>query len=155
MTVREALLGYLREGQRTAHEPSGLVGIPEKQVADRLAHIAHSLRRKAERLRARVEVGRCRRNLDVEVAAVPGSGPSPAHVATIQSCGPRSRHKPRQVAVGHVDPPLSIHGKTLRRPEALPVVHDQPARGQALGRRAGPRGIAGAWHPIGSQFNRT
>lgn len=65
MTVREALLRYLREGPRTAHEPSGLVGIPEKQVADRLAHVARSLRPKAERLRARLEVGRCRRNLDV------------------------------------------------------------------------------------------
>jgi predicted Zn-ribbon and HTH transcriptional regulator len=51
ITVREALLRHLREGPRTAHELSGLVGIPEKQVADHLAHVARSLRRTAERLR--------------------------------------------------------------------------------------------------------
>ena len=57
MTVREALLRHLREGPRTAHELSGLVGIPEKQVADHLAHVARSLRRTAERLR--VEPAQC------------------------------------------------------------------------------------------------
>jgi predicted Zn-ribbon and HTH transcriptional regulator len=57
MTVREALLRHLREGPRTAHELSGLVGIPEKQVADHLAHVARSLRRTPERLR--VEPAQC------------------------------------------------------------------------------------------------
>jgi predicted Zn-ribbon and HTH transcriptional regulator len=57
ITVREALLRHLREGPRTAHELSGLVGIPEKQVADHLAHVARSLRRTAEQLR--VEPARC------------------------------------------------------------------------------------------------
>ena len=57
MTVREALLRHLREGPRTAHELSGLVGIPEKQVADHLVHVSRSLRRTAERLR--VEPARC------------------------------------------------------------------------------------------------
>jgi predicted Zn-ribbon and HTH transcriptional regulator len=57
VTVREALLRHLREGPRTAHELSGLVRIPEKQVADHLAHVARSLRPTAERLR--VEPARC------------------------------------------------------------------------------------------------
>jgi predicted Zn-ribbon and HTH transcriptional regulator len=57
ITVREALLRHLREGPRTAHELSGLVGIPEKQVADHLAHVARSLRRTPERLR--VEPAQC------------------------------------------------------------------------------------------------
>jgi predicted Zn-ribbon and HTH transcriptional regulator len=57
ITVREALLRHLREGPRTAHELSGLVGIPEKQVADHLAHVARSLRPTAERLH--VEPARC------------------------------------------------------------------------------------------------
>jgi len=57
ITVREALLRHLREGPRTAHEFSDLVGIPEKQVADHLAHVARSLRRTAERLR--MEPARC------------------------------------------------------------------------------------------------
>jgi predicted Zn-ribbon and HTH transcriptional regulator len=57
ITVREALLRQLREGLHTAHELSGLVGIPEKQVAEHLAHISRSLRRTAERLR--VEPAQC------------------------------------------------------------------------------------------------
>jgi predicted Zn-ribbon and HTH transcriptional regulator len=57
ITVREALLRHLREGPRTAHELSGLVGIPEKQVADPLAHVARSIRPTGERLR--VEPARC------------------------------------------------------------------------------------------------
>jgi predicted Zn-ribbon and HTH transcriptional regulator len=57
VTVRDALLRHLREGPRTARELSGLVGIPEKQVADHLAHVARSLRSTAERLR--VEPARC------------------------------------------------------------------------------------------------
>jgi transcriptional regulator len=57
ITVREALLRHLREGPHTAHELSGLVGIPEKQVADHLAHVARSLRPTAERLR--VEPAQC------------------------------------------------------------------------------------------------
>jgi transcriptional regulator len=57
MTVREALLRHLREGPRTAHELSGLVGIPEKQVADHLAHVSRSLKRTAERLH--VEPAQC------------------------------------------------------------------------------------------------
>jgi transcriptional regulator len=57
ITVREALLRHLREGPRTAHELSGLVGIPEKQVADHLAHVARSIRPTGERLR--VEPARC------------------------------------------------------------------------------------------------
>lgn len=57
VTVREALLRHLREGPRTAHELSALVGIPERHVADHLAHVARSLRPTAERLR--VEPARC------------------------------------------------------------------------------------------------
>jgi hypothetical protein len=57
ITVREALLRHIRKGPRTAHELSGLVGIPEKQVADHLAHVARSLRRTPERLR--VEPAQC------------------------------------------------------------------------------------------------
>jgi predicted Zn-ribbon and HTH transcriptional regulator len=57
VTIRAALVRHLREGQRTARELSGLVGIPEKQVADHLAHVARSLRPTPERLR--VEPARC------------------------------------------------------------------------------------------------
>jgi predicted Zn-ribbon and HTH transcriptional regulator len=57
ITAREALLRHLREGPRTAPELSGLVGIPEKQVADHLAHVARSLRPTPERLR--VEPAQC------------------------------------------------------------------------------------------------
>jgi len=57
ITVRAALLRHLREAPRTAHELSGLVGIPEKQVADHLAHVARSLRPTGERLR--VEPAQC------------------------------------------------------------------------------------------------
>ena len=57
VTVRAALLRHLRESPRTARELSGLVGIPEKQVADHLAHVARSLRPTSERLR--VEPAQC------------------------------------------------------------------------------------------------
>jgi predicted Zn-ribbon and HTH transcriptional regulator len=57
LTIRDAILRALREGPRTAHELSGLVGIAEKQVADHLAHVARSLRPTGERLR--VEPARC------------------------------------------------------------------------------------------------
>jgi transcriptional regulator len=75
ITVREALLRHLREGPGTAHELSGLVSIPEKQVADHLAHVACSLRRMVERLR--VEPAEC---LDCrQTAADPNEVPPSAH----------------------------------------------------------------------------
>lgn len=49
-TVRQTLAEALRGGEYSAHELSRLVGIPEKTVADHLAHLAQSLPRHGERL---------------------------------------------------------------------------------------------------------
>jgi transcriptional regulator len=49
-TVRTALRDALRRGPRTARELSAAVGIPEKQVAGHLEHLARSLRAGGERL---------------------------------------------------------------------------------------------------------
>jgi predicted Zn-ribbon and HTH transcriptional regulator len=56
-TVRAALRLALRAGPRTARELSGAVGVPEKQVAAHLEHLARSLKAAGERLR--VEPARC------------------------------------------------------------------------------------------------
>jgi predicted Zn-ribbon and HTH transcriptional regulator len=56
-TVRAALRQALRAGPRTARELSGAVGVPEKQVAAHLEHLARSLKAAGERLR--VEPARC------------------------------------------------------------------------------------------------
>lgn len=50
MTVRAALLAQLRGGPITALELSARVGIPERDVAGHLEHIARSLRTGAERM---------------------------------------------------------------------------------------------------------
>jgi predicted Zn-ribbon and HTH transcriptional regulator len=56
-TVRAALRQALRVGPRTARELSGAVGVPEKQVAAHLEHLARSLKAAGERLF--VEPARC------------------------------------------------------------------------------------------------
>ncbi len=56
-TVRSALRAALGAGPRTARELSAAVGVPEKQVAAHLEHLARSLRAAGERLR--VEPARC------------------------------------------------------------------------------------------------
>ena len=56
-TVRAALRQALQAGPRTARELSGTVGVPEKQVAAHLEHLARSLKAAGERLR--VEPARC------------------------------------------------------------------------------------------------
>jgi predicted Zn-ribbon and HTH transcriptional regulator len=56
-TIRAALREALRAGPRTARELSGAVGVPEKQVAAHLEHLARSLKASGERLR--VEPARC------------------------------------------------------------------------------------------------
>jgi predicted Zn-ribbon and HTH transcriptional regulator len=56
-TIRAALRQALRAGPRTARELSGAVGVPEKQVAAHLEHLARSLKASGERLR--VEPARC------------------------------------------------------------------------------------------------
>lgn len=50
-TIRQALTEALRRGEHSAHDLSRLVGIPEKAVADHLAHLARSLPAHGERLR--------------------------------------------------------------------------------------------------------
>lgn len=50
VTVRRALAEILRRESRSAHELSQLVGIPEKAVADHLAHLSQSLAAHGERL---------------------------------------------------------------------------------------------------------
>lgn len=50
MTVRAALLVQLRGGPITALELSARVGIPERDVAGHLEHLARSLRKADERL---------------------------------------------------------------------------------------------------------
>lgn len=49
-TIRQVLAETLRAGEHSAHELSRLVGIPEKTVADHLAHLAKSLPAHGERL---------------------------------------------------------------------------------------------------------
>ncbi len=49
-TIRQTLAEILRTGEYTAHELSRLVGIPEKSVAEHLAHLARSLPARGERL---------------------------------------------------------------------------------------------------------
>ena len=49
-TIRQALADTLRAGEHSAHDLSRLVGIPEKAVADHLAHLAKSLPAHGERL---------------------------------------------------------------------------------------------------------
>ena len=50
-TFREALYQRLREGPQTIRELSILVGAPQKELLDHLAHLERSLARTAERLR--------------------------------------------------------------------------------------------------------
>ena len=49
-TIRQTLAETLRHGTYTAHELSQLVGLPEKVVADHLAHLAKSLPPLGEKL---------------------------------------------------------------------------------------------------------
>jgi predicted Zn-ribbon and HTH transcriptional regulator len=49
-TIRQALAEALRHEEHTAHDLSRLVGIPEKAVADHLAHLARSLPAHGEQL---------------------------------------------------------------------------------------------------------
>ena len=49
-TVRARILKELEEGPLSARDLSGLVGIPEKEVAGHLEHIRHSLHRSRRRL---------------------------------------------------------------------------------------------------------
>lgn len=49
-TIRQQLVVVLRQGGHTAHELSQLVGIPEKSVADHLAHLQRSLPAHGRRL---------------------------------------------------------------------------------------------------------
>jgi predicted Zn-ribbon and HTH transcriptional regulator len=48
--LRQALADTLRGGEHSAHDLSRLVGLPEKAVADHLAHLARSLPAHGERL---------------------------------------------------------------------------------------------------------
>jgi predicted Zn-ribbon and HTH transcriptional regulator len=48
--LRQALADALRAGEHSAHDLSRLVGLPEKTVADHLAHLARSLPTHGERL---------------------------------------------------------------------------------------------------------
>jgi predicted Zn-ribbon and HTH transcriptional regulator len=50
VTIRQALADALRRGGHSAHDLSRLVGIPEKAVADHLAHLIRSLPAHGERL---------------------------------------------------------------------------------------------------------
>lgn len=50
-TIRQALANTLRAGEHSAHDLSQLVGIPEKAVADHLAHLAKSLPAHGEQLK--------------------------------------------------------------------------------------------------------
>ena len=49
-TIRQALAAALRRDRLSAHELSRLIGIPEKTVAEHLAHLAKSLAVHGERL---------------------------------------------------------------------------------------------------------
>jgi len=50
VSIRQALADALRKAELSAHDLSQLVGIPEKTVADHLAHLAKSLPAHGERL---------------------------------------------------------------------------------------------------------
>jgi transcriptional regulator len=50
-TVRQRLLDLLRESELTARELSQRAGISEKDVADHLRHVEHTLHQGPERLR--------------------------------------------------------------------------------------------------------
>jgi transcriptional regulator len=52
-TVRHRILTELAQGPLSALDLSGLVGIPEKEVAGHLEHIRHSLHRTGTRLLVR------------------------------------------------------------------------------------------------------
>jgi predicted Zn-ribbon and HTH transcriptional regulator len=56
-TTRASLREALETAPATAHDLSSLVGIPEKQVAEHLEHLARTLRAHGERLV--VEPARC------------------------------------------------------------------------------------------------
>jgi predicted Zn-ribbon and HTH transcriptional regulator len=56
-TVRAAIEDALSTAPADARELSSLVGIPEKQVAEHLEHLARSLRRSGARLQ--IEPARC------------------------------------------------------------------------------------------------
>jgi hypothetical protein len=58
-TAREALAEALRAGWASAKALSGEVGLPEKAVAEHLAHLSRSLKAGGERLE--VEPARCLR----------------------------------------------------------------------------------------------
>lgn len=49
-TVRQRIAEALREGPATAKDLSRRVGIPEREVAGHLAHLAKSLRARGEKL---------------------------------------------------------------------------------------------------------
>jgi predicted Zn-ribbon and HTH transcriptional regulator len=51
-TVRQRILELLREEELTAHEISQRAGVREREVAEHLRHLEHTLRHGAERLRA-------------------------------------------------------------------------------------------------------
>ncbi len=46
-TLRQEILGHLRQGPLTARDLSGLLGIPEKEVIPHLEHLQHTLRRRS------------------------------------------------------------------------------------------------------------
>jgi len=50
-TIRQALADALRQGEHSAHDLSRLIGIPERSVAEHLAHLARSLPAQGEVLR--------------------------------------------------------------------------------------------------------
>lgn len=56
-TPRQAIRRHLTAGAHTAHALSALVGVPEKDVAGHLEHLARSLRATGGRLQ--VEPARC------------------------------------------------------------------------------------------------
>ncbi len=45
-TLRQEILGYLKQGTLTARDLSGLLGIPEKEVIPHLEHLRQTLRRR-------------------------------------------------------------------------------------------------------------
>jgi hypothetical protein len=59
-TVRRLIMEELEQGPLSAHELSGLVGIPEKEVAGHLEHIRQSLHRTGRRFIVQpAECARC------------------------------------------------------------------------------------------------
>ena len=127
-SLREALLRHLREGPRTAHELSGLVGIPEKQVADHLAHVARSLRRTAERLR--VDPAQCRDCGFVSGSGPASTGPRPAPFVGISTLDPRdSPSSPPEAR------PLELQASEIPAVGAVTEPH-------AVGRLLGALGLA-------------